>query len=840
MGAVCGSSRLSVKLEMLEEVAKRLPEKGMETDSRADSSHQPNAHLIRRNLSGTDGFLERAASTSIEIIHTSSFRRQTSGGLLLSKRQSRSYGLPSTKHKATLSPGPFLSETRLSEIPSSGSLPGDWHQNNDLVTEKAAVYINSVWPLSSEGIRRISSDTSVISVSDKSDTGDKSVESNSFSVKNVKVCTPTIKSADSQKDHEAGSNSQYKNCKCCPELVMTLSLESDKSEKLCLQREGCHKVVANWLRNFGSDVAWRNYAKVFESKKIDALSLYSLKFDDLRRLGVLELHAIAILTRLHLHTKSSCNGMCGTRHKPETGAMYYQANENHRSASGLKQTMWQLLHNENKELKNRAKELEMQLSKQQRENKSLVEQLNKQKLETEDLRSQVAGLNMERQNQTAYIGTLRSDLNQCVKEVGGLETKLDKVSTEKRLMWEDLQVEKQTAFERRIENGKLRNLLTSANPLVPFISRSYSTEGSQSIKSESSGDNFDMYNFLTNSGGSHESSEESRAEIIKGKTIDKYVKISKMEDISNHVQRDLSSSAPNISELAPPHDYLVPAGGKVFSPRQNTLNLSDMKVADNLQSPRNHMSMRVENIDTENADLISKTQIPITQDVSDVLRSDIFPNILNNLTGSRFPMFAKEEILSGWEDLGRQRSLSNESGNSSTGSYDVDMADDLATPWMLTADILASLTERASKEYRDSLHSLSRQSTLTRSLASLLREKSSECSDADIPVDRKSLSISPVSNRVSSPSAGCSPRLKKDFFVERTSGLCSSIDPNILQDPILQNRDSSEVETTQNPSHGVKSTLNDRELCLPGYNTKSLDSDKGKDDSHRGSEETIG
>lgn len=834
MGAVCGSSRLAVKLEMLEEVAKRLPEKGMESDSRADSSHQPDAHVLRRNFSGTDGLLERAASTSIEIIHTSSFRRQTSGGLVVSKRKSRSYGLPSTKHKATLSPGPFLSQTRLSEIPSSGSIPGDWQQNHDLVTEKAALYINSVWPLKSEGIRRISSDTSIISVSDKTDTDDKSDESNSFSIKNVKVCAPTIISPDSEKGHLDGSNGQYKNCKCCPELVMTLSLESDKSEKLYLEREGCHKVVANWLRNFGSDVAWRNYAEVFESKKIDALSLYSLKFEDLRSLGVLELHAIAILTSLHLHTKSSCNGMCGTRHKPETGAKCYQANENNRSASNLKQTMWQLLQKENKELRSRAKELEIQLSKQQLENKSLVEQLNRQKLETEDLRSQVAELNFELQNKTTYIGSLRSDLNQCVKEVGGLETQLDKVSSEKRIMWEDLQVEKQTAFERRIENGKLRNLLSSANPLVPFISRSYSTEGSQSIRSESSGDGFDMYHFLTNSGGSHDSPEESKLHITKGKTIASSAKMSKTEDISNHVRRDLKSSAPNISELAAPHDYLVPAGGKVLSPRGNTLNLTDMNVADDLQSPRNHISSRAEYIDTKNADLIPTTQILPTQDVGAVLRSDIFPNIVNNLTASRPPMFAKEEILSGWEGFGRPRSPSNESGNSSTESFDVDMAANLATPLILSAEILASLTERASQGYRDSLQSLARQSAITRSLASLLRETPLESWDADIPVDRKSLSSSPGSDRVSLPAAGRSPRLKKDFFVERTSDLNSSNDPNISQHQKLQNRDSPDVENTQNPSHGDRSTPHDCELCLPGYNIKSLDFAKGKDDPHRG------
>jgi len=825
MGAVCGSSRLAVKLEMLEEVAKRLPEKGMESDSRADSSHQPDEHVIRRNFSGTDGLLERAASTSIEIIHTASFRRQTSGGLVVSKRKSRSYGLPSTKHKATLSPGPFLSETRLSEIPSSGSIPGDWQQNHDLVTEKAALYINSVWPLASEGIRRISSDTSLISVSDKTETGDKSVESN-FSIKNVKVCAPTTISPDFEKGYLDDSNGQH----------MALGLESDKSEKLYLEREGCHKVVANWLRHFGSDVAWRNYAEVFERKKIDALSLYSLKFEDLRSLGVLELHAIAILTSLHLHTKSSCNGMCGTRHEPETVTKWYQANENNRSASNLKQTMWQLLEKENKELKSRAKELEMQLSKQQLENKSLVEQLNRQKLETEDLRSRVAELNLELQNQTAYIGTLRSDLNQCVQEVSGLETQLDKVSSEKRIMWEDLQVEKQTAFERRIENGKLRNLLSSANPLVPFLSRSYSTEGSQSIRSESSGDGFDMYNFLTNNGGSHDSPEESKVQITKGKTISSSAKMSKSEDISNHVQRDLTSTATNISELAPPHDYLLPAGGKVLSPRGNTLNLSDMNVADDLQSPRNNISFKVENIDTKNIDLIPKTEILPTQDVSAVLRSDIFPNIVNNLTASQPPMFAKEEILSGWESFGRPRSLSNESGNSSTGSFDVDMADNLATPLMLSAEILASLTERASQGYRESLNSLARQSAITRGLASLLREKSLESWDADIPVDRKSLNIIPVSDRVSLSAAGWSPRLKKDFFGERTSDLSSSIDPNIPQDPKLQNRYSPDVENTQNPSLGVRSTPNDCELCLPGYNTKSLDSAGGKDDPHRGAQ----
>jgi len=681
MGAVCGSNIAEKRRVLLEELAESEREKDQDSETKGEPSFDTDGHQFPNNSSSNSNLentvLGGTGTTSVEIIHKSSNRASliTSDALIKGFLKSRSPRRKASRHVNLSCDLPIRHIQKLSSNSHHGKFE-DWLSNYDDEGENTSNCMIPNWSPPPKKFRRISSECSVISVSDKIDPDDGSSDTDSYSITKVKVAVPGNPAPEHHSDRyvidlEGTNRHSHRNLGS----IVAMKLEADKPESCRLQRDGCCRDVAKWLRNLGADESWRRYAKVFENNKIDAISLYSLNFEDLRNLGVLEFHAIAILSNLRTSNKYQRCRKCQNSHNTAIVEMLCQGDESHRSASRLKQQMQNQLEKENEKLKIRTRELESEVSGKELENGRLEDKLGELRQEIESLTDQVAQLNMECHNHTQYIYGLQDDLNQCVNEVGALEIQLEEALTDRKLLWEDLQVEKQITYERRVENSKLRSLLATRNSLAPYYKPPYTTEESPSkcysTSSDSSGDDFDM-NIIPKAERGYNAVLESRIEITKGKTVARVVKYSKDDSKSNDVHIDLTLSAPNVSEFAPPDNCSEITGGE-FSADPHIFNPISMQVAENLKS-------LTDNDEVSHEIIISGPEV----------------NALGRQTFTSSVSPREEPRSVNWAELERIK-LSNDSNTSnvsSSESFELGPAEDLARPLLLSQEILSSLTER--------------------------------------------------------------------------------------------------------------------------------------------------
>lgn len=786
MGAVCGTAEK--RRVLLEELAETSREKDQDIETRGEPSFTADGHHFPNNSSSNSNlqYVSEVVSgtTSVEIIHKSSNSRQsgfiTSDAVVKGLLKSRSRRKAS-RHVNLSVDLPIRHIQKLS-LNSCQRNFEDWLSNYDDEGEHTSNCMSSNWSHPPKKFRRISSECSVISVSDKIDPDDMSSDTESYSIAKVKVAVPGNSAPERHSDRyvidlEGTNRHPHRN----QGSIMTMKLESDKPESCRLQRDGSCRDVAKWLRNLGADESWRRYAKVFENNKIDAVSLYSLNFEDLRNLGVLEFHAIAILSNLRTSNKYQRCRKCHNSHNAAIVEMLCQGDENHRSASRMKQQMQKQLEKENEKLKIRTRELELEVSGKELENGRLEDKLGELRQKIEALTDQVAQLNMECHNHTQYIYGLQDDLNQCVDEVGALEIQLEEALTDRKLLWEDLQVEKQITYERRVENSKLRSLLATRNSLAPYYKPPYTTEESPSkcysTSSDSSGDDFDM-NIIPKVERGLNAVLESRIEITKGKTVARVVKYSNGDLKSNDVHIDLTISAPNVSEFAPP-DNSSEITGSEFSADPHIFNPISMQVAENLKS------------------LMDKDEVS-----DEIIISNAEDKPLGRQTSTSSLSPREEPRRVSWAEAEAQRLKlsidSNNSNLSSSESFELGPAENLDRPLLLSHEILSSLTER-------DIDISNRESPA----------KTRQCSSGLLVETEEKLTTPPISSPSASPGVPIAtnsepyvstPRHGKDFIgssgklsprgtlVERISAAKLGVSPKTLQNVSESTRQSQKTE----------------------------------------------